>query len=297
MKLQKDIRLMMKKYADDNQMALAFKTQHIGTQINAVVDRENCIDEIRVFLKENKLSNNGEKTECSVFGTTQQLKKLKFNAIEVDGVKISIKNKIKNLGIMFDETLSMDAQVKKICSTGYLNLKNIADIRKSLNKENTKVIINALVTSHLDYGNSLLYGISYKSMNKLQVLQNSCVRLIEKLKRYDHVSESRKKLHWLPIQARIEFKIIKLTWQCLNGMAPEYLSAKLKIKTNTRNLRSNNSLLLDEPITNLATYGDICFSKVAPILWNSLPMDLRAIDSLNPFKKKLKTFLFTKFYN
>ena len=55
--------------------------------------------------------------------------------------------------------------------------------------------------------------------------------------------------------------------------------------------------LLNEPITNLETYGDISFSKVAPILWNSLPLELRMIDSLNLFKKKLKTFLFMKFYD
>ena len=131
-------------------------------------------------------------------------------------------------------------QVNKICSIGYLNLKNISEIRRSLNKDNTKIIINSLITSHLDYGNSLLYGISNKLLNKLQVLQNSCVRLIERLKGRDRVSQARKDLHWLPVEARIEFKIIKLTWQCLNDMAPKYLSEKLKMKNKTRNLRCND---------------------------------------------------------
>ena len=76
-----------------------------------------------------------------------------------------------------------DTHVNKLCSVGYLNLKNINEIRKCLNKDNTKICVNALVTSHLDYGNPLLYGISNKLMNKLQVLQNACVRIIEKLKK------------------------------------------------------------------------------------------------------------------
>ena len=201
------------KFADDEQMALAFRTTQLQSQLNAVIKMENCIDDIRDFLKQNKLSNNGEKTECSLFGTSQQLKKIKFESIDVDGVQIKIKNEVKNLGIMFDSTLSMAAQVKKICKTGYLNLKNISEIRKSLNKDNCKIIINALVTSHLDYGNSLLYGISKKQMNKLQVLQNASVRLIEKKRKHDSISQSRKELHWLPIEARIEFKILKFTWQ------------------------------------------------------------------------------------
>ena len=87
------------------------------------------------------MSNNGEKTECSLFGTSQQLKKIKFDSIDVDGVSIKKKGEIKNLGIMFDKTLSMSAQVKKICRTGYTNLKNINEIRKSLNKDNTKITL------------------------------------------------------------------------------------------------------------------------------------------------------------
>ena len=284
------------KFADDEQMALAFRTSHLHTQINAVIKMENCIEDIRKFLIKNKLSNNGDKTECSLFGTTQQLSKIKFDSIDVDGIHIRIKDKVKNLGVMFDKTLSMETHVNKICSVGYLNLKNINEIRKSLNKDNTKILVNALVTSHLDYGNSLLYGISNKLMNKLQVLQNASVRIIEKLKKHDRVSQYRKQLHWLPIQARIEFKIIKFTWQCLNNMAPTYLVNKLNIKANTRYLRSENNSLLTVPRTNLATYGDICFSKVAPKLWNDLPTELKSIKSLDLFKKRLKTFLFKKFY-
>ena len=140
----------------------------------------------------------------------------------------------------------------------------------------------------------IVFPINLISYNSYKI---SCARIIERLKSPDRVSQVRKDLHWLPVEARIEFKIIKLTWQCLNNMAPKYLSDKLKIKHETRNLRSNNLNLLSEPITNLAKYGDISFSKVAPILWNSLPLELRRIDSLNLFKKKLKTFLFTKFYS
>ena len=63
--------------------------------------------------KENKLANNGEKAECFLFVTNQQLDKVKFDSINVDGVKITIKNSVKNLGIMFDKSLSMEVQVKK----------------------------------------------------------------------------------------------------------------------------------------------------------------------------------------
>ena len=59
-----------------------------------------------------------------------------------------------------------------MCRKDYLNTKNIAQIRKSLNKDTTKTAINALVTPNLDYGNGFLYGISQKRKNKLQGAQN-----------------------------------------------------------------------------------------------------------------------------
>ena len=79
-----------------------------------------------------------------------------------------------------------------MCKSAYFNIRNISHIRKSLNKDDTKTIVNALVTPHLDYGNGLLYGVTGKYLKKLQVAQNAAVRLIEKLNKRDHVSLKRK---------------------------------------------------------------------------------------------------------
>ena len=131
--------------------------------------------------------------------------------------------------------MNMSAQVNRICSTGYYNIKNISRIRKSLSKDDTKIVVNALVTSHLDNGNSLLYGISKKYINKLQVMQNSAARVVEGLRKFDRITEVRKALHWLPVQARIEFKIRYFTWKSLNELSPNYLQDLLKEKTNEVN--------------------------------------------------------------
>ena len=191
----------------------------------------------------------------------------------------------------------MSAQVNKILSTGYYNIKNISKIRKNLSKDDTKIVVNALVTSHLDNGNSLLYGIPKKYLNKLQVMQNSAARVVEKLRKFDSITEVRKNLHWLPVQARIEFKIRSFTWLSLNKIAPDYLQELLKEKQTDIFLRNKKDNLLQIPITNLSTYGDRAFEKVAPVLWNKIPLQIRQSATITTFKSQLKTHMFNQYYS
>ena len=285
------------KYADDNQLIMAFCPDSVGSQMAARQKMISCINDVRTFLDDNKLSNNGEKTEFLIAGTKQQLKKLVFDTIEVGDVKITKMANVRDLGIKLDEHMSMVPQVNQICRTGYYHLKNFASFRRALSKKDTETIIHAFVTSILDNGNSLLYGISKKYLNKLQVLQNSAARVVENLQKYDHITETRKKLHWLPVEARIIFKILKFTWQCLNNMAPIYLTNLIKETDNGRNLRNNKSTRLKVPRINRITLGGRAFEYAAPMLWNTLPDNVKHANTIENFKSRLKTHLFDLYYN
>ena len=284
------------KYADDEQLLLSFKPTKISDQNNAVAKMENCINDIRKFLLDNKLCNNDEKTEFMIIGCPQQIKKIEKNFIQVHNVKINAADKVKNLGVLFDKTMTMESQVNFMCKKVFLNLKNISMIRKSLNKEDTKVAVNALVTPHLDYGNALLCGINQKYISKLQIAQNSAARLIERLKKHDHISHVRKELHWLPVSSRIKFKLLNMTWKALNSQAPPYVMDLLRprVKTET-NLRNNNKILLHHAPSN-NRYGARAFSFIAPLLWNELPEDIKLSSSNDVFKRRLKTHLFKTCY-
>ena len=284
------------KYADDKQLIHAFSPNFELDQNDAVVKMNNCIRDIRRFLEVNKLSNNRDKTEFLLLGTTKQLAKLKINSITVGDVNIKAVDKARNLGVIFDNNLNMKAQVSNICKTGYLQVKKVASIRKNLNENEAKTITYAFVTSTLDYGNSLLYGIHKKQLNRLQLLQNSAARVICNLRKFDKITETRKKLHWLPVEARIEFKVLSLTWKALNDMSPHYIKNLLHVKINNRKLRNNNDVFLTVPKTKLKYYGDRAFQKVSPSLWNQLPGEIKNAETINAFQSKLKTHLFNKFY-
>ena len=154
------------------------------------------------------------------------------------------------------------------------------------------MIIHAFISSRLDYCNSLFTCLSKNQLYRLQTVQNSAARLLMHINKRAHITPVLAALHWLPVQYRIQFKILVITFRALHGQVPFYISDLIQLHTPTRSLRSLGQMLLVVPRTNFKTRGDRSFQAVAPRLWNDLPLSLRCVDSVESFKKQLKTLLF-----
>ena len=87
-----------------------------------------------------------------------------------------------------------------------------------------------------------------------------------------------------------------LTFKCINGKSPKYLSDLIVQYTPARSLRSASQNLLVVKKGKTKTYGDRAFSCIAPSLWNSLPLSVRSESDIHTFQTKLKTHLFCKSY-
>ena len=169
-------------------------------------------------------------------------------------------------------------------------MRHIGHIRQYLTIHSTKSRVNSLVTSRIAYCSSLLNGIPKTTLNKIQNVQNTAARLITRTSRRSHITPVLKDLHWLPIQCRIQFKILVITYNALQGQFPLYVRNLLQVYTPTRNLRSqNNATALVLPKSCKVMFGDRSFAPAAPRLWNSLPEGIRYSGSLAVFKKSLKT--------
>ena len=151
-----------------------------------------------------------------------------------------------------------------------------------------------MISSCLDYCNSLLYGLPNNVLKKYQMVQNAAAKVICKARKYEHVTPFFLELHWLPVYYRIQFKILLLTYKCLNGQGAEYLCALLSVHSSKRELKSSVQNLLYIPRTVFKSCGDRAFSFAAPTLWNSLPVHIKNAKTVESFKSGLKTYLFAK---
>ena len=159
-----------------------------------------------------------------------------------------------------------------------------------------KQLVLSLVMSHLDYMNCLLFGVSEVSLERMQKIQNMCVRTIYRLRKFDHVSNLMYDLHWLPIKFRVRYKIILTVFKCLHNSAPLYLREMLVVRPRGRyNTRSAANSDLVVPRTH-TKWGDRSFSCCGPRLWNGLPATLKQIETVAAFKRALKTHLFYEAY-
>ena len=155
-------------YADDRQLYLSFRPNDRSSQNHAIASVEACISDVRAWLIHNRLLINDSKTEFLVVGSRHQLSKIAIDSIAVGDSTIHPVNSVRNLGSWFDSNMSMSVHIGKICSKAFYGLCKIRQLRKFLNPASTKTLVHAFVTSHLDYCNSLLFGVPKYQIDRLQ---------------------------------------------------------------------------------------------------------------------------------
>ena len=152
---------------------MSFRPSDSLSELEAVTALENCILDVRAWMREDMLWLNDEKTEFLLVGSRQQLAKVSINSIPVGEADVAPVSSARNLGAWFDSHLDMSTHISKTCGSVFYYLYNIRHIRKFLSREHTEQLVHALITSRLDYCNSLLYGVPDCRIMKLQRVMNA----------------------------------------------------------------------------------------------------------------------------
>ena len=274
------------KYADDTELSKSARPECFD---NVRSDMQSCIGDVQLWMNNNYLKLNPDKTELMTVGSPTRLGLVGSDPLCIDGCDIQLSTSVKYLGVKIDQALSMQNHISGICRASFLELRRIASIRKYLSTGAAARLVSAMVTSRLDYCNAILAGLPAEQIARLQRVQNNAARLVLKKKKRDHVTPLLKELHWLPVSFRCKHKICTLAFRHFDGSLPSNLSDALCIYEPSRTLRSSGEKLLKIPKCNLKSAGERSFGYTAPSLWNALPPSLRDIDSLSQFKAQLKT--------
>jgi hypothetical protein len=280
-------------YADDTQLYIALDCSSAPTTV------DSCFQAVQYWFTLNGLSLNPDKSEAVVIGTgARQRAEGAINAMQLGDTSIPVSGSVKSLGVTIDSTLSFDEHVDSVCKSAYHHIRALRHIRKCISDDDAKQIAVSMVSARLDYCNSLIYGTSQSNIAKLQRIHNTLARIVTCTSRRDSIMPILADLHWLPVVARIDYKIALLTFKAMTTEQPGYLRELLQITRPTRLLRSNGHINRLHDNVARTVFASRAFRHAAPAVWNALPLEItNNLSSLTVFKRKLKTYFFSRSFS
>ena len=162
----------------DSKHPRLFRYRVVWKRVETARRLTECFGEVGRWMAVRMLKLNDEKTKMMIFTSKHHLKVCGGCSLTVDDDTVSPSHRIRNLGVHMDQHLTMTDHVTAVCSACNYHLYRLSSIRHYLTTEAAKSAVNALVTSRLDYCNSLLHNIPLSQTARLQRVQNNAARLI-----------------------------------------------------------------------------------------------------------------------
>ena len=284
-------------YADDSQLYI---------QIDNIPDAKErltlLMSDIKIWMARRRLKLNEGKTEIIIVrGNLRNDLRADFGMLHFDNTQLVPCECAKNLGIVLDSTLSFRPHIDSVVKTCNFHIRNLYMIRNFINRDNLLSLVHSLIVSKRDYCNSLLVGLPKVTLKKIQSILNRAARLIYSLPPQVPTIPFLMKLHWLPVKARVEFKICLITFRALKFNQPLYMRELLSLAPveAVMSLRSSDDPyhLCEPRAVGESNFANRSFSYVAPRLYTKLPLSLKQIESVDTFKKPLKSFFFSWAYD
>jgi len=169
-----------------------------------------------------RLNLNPDKSEVIWLGSRRQLAKLSEadKSLQLPDGWVHLSATAKNLGVVLDEWLNFDDQVHSCIKTCYLHLRRLKQIRRFIETDIVHSLVHALVTSCLDYYNSVLAGCNAHTVCRLLRVHNIAARLVLSMPYSSHSQPLLREHYWLPIESHIKFTVCILMYRVSGGTVP-----------------------------------------------------------------------------
>ena len=280
-------------YADNIQLYVEVAVAEVSSALTRL---RNCISDIKVWCSSRRLQLNDVKTDMAWFGSHANLIKLANVDCSLSIGEVAVKPSIvvRDLGVLLDSELTLKQHISKVASCCYYHIRRLRQVSRFVSRDVMMQLTSAFILSRLDYCNSILAGLPKSTIDTLQRVQNAAARLVLGLGPRDHISDGLRQLHWLPVEARIRYKLCLLMHMVHTGRCPPYLTDVLRPVSSSSGrsgLHSATSAQYVKPRLR-TVFGERAFSFAGPKLWNDLPSHLQTVTSTDSFKRQLKTHLF-----
>ena len=144
--------------------------------------------------------------------------------------------------MVFNSNFNFSNHVSQVIKSTRVHVRDLYRIRP-LDPNKSVLVANALVSSRLDYCNTLFLSLTDFELRRLQLVQNSLCRVVTRSSKFSHITPQLKKLHWLPVKHRVQFKLGLITYKILNQGQSVYLRELIHPYTSSRNKRRSTPKL------------------------------------------------------
>ena len=271
-----------KNFADDTLVYI------IADSIDDAISKLN--EDLAILYKllcQNKLKLNVSKTKGMII-TNQNVDK---NVIRIciNEEKIEIENKIKYLGVIIDDKLIFDENIDHVCKKIGTKISVMGRLRNELNCNQKLNLYKTIIEPHFTYCSSILYLSNNTSIERLQKLQNKCMRQILRLNNLSNRETMLNALNLFNVNQTIMFRTLIFIFKIINGLAPNYLTKNIiyKHETTNRSLRNGNEICVTDAI-KACSQNQLFYKGIK--LFNTLPIELKNQDNLNRFQTMLKAY-------
>ena len=278
-------------YADDTQLYYSCKPENANSTIKEI---NSDLDRISTFSKNNCLRLNAGKSKFIVIGSRHNLKKLKdiqLDPIKIDNNIIEREYEAKNLGVTVDEELTWVRHVNLSIAKGYGKLKQAYRFKNFLNESSKHHLTETYILSQFNYADIVLQNLSEQLQNKIQKMQNRCIRFTFGLRKYDHISAFTKNKKILNMKSRRLLHSLTLMFKIKNGKAPMYLCKRIKNHSETHSHFTRNRLNINPPFARTKLRSMSYFVYISK-KFNELSKNINVNNiSTNTFKTKCTHYL------
>lgn len=263
-------------YADDVQLYKACKIDEISCCVTSI---NNTLLNISEWARNNKLSLNPSKSKCLIISKKQ----IDYNTIpelRLNNSVLEYVNTAKNLGIIFDRTLSWNNHICHATGKVYGMLRCLWVSHYYTPIHIRMLLAKSYLMPTLLYGCEIFANCDYIHRRKLNTLFNNITRYVFGLKRTDRTSIFSIKIYNISFDNLLKLKCLTLLHKIIFMREPKYLYDKLVF---TRSLRNNG--LLPCFFRSLPSKRQFFVHSIR--LWNSLPASLQRISDTKLFKNEI----------
>ncbi|XP_022816241.1 uncharacterized protein LOC111349367 [Spodoptera litura] len=209
--------------------------------------------------------------------------------LRLHGTHIPFTDTAKNLGVHIDSNLSWASQVNEVSRKVHFSIHSLRRLQTLLPVKTKIHLVQALILPLIDYADACYLGVTEELLNELERLQNVCIRFVFGLRKFEHISEFRNRLKWLPIRLRRNTRILCLLYNILfNPAYPTYLRDRFSLVRPPEVLTRSHLKSYLKIVPHNTDFYSYSFYVHAVRLWNSLPPNIRDAKSISVFKRQCR---------